>query len=85
MNLNRLLKMAEGGSHESYPDGSGFNSLPSNTDPEGLSDGEDITKRDKYTQFENEPKLTLERLMELYPNLKKKVEQVRKTMQRVNV
>ena len=85
MNIERLKRLAEGGSHESYPDNSGFNSNPANTDPEGNSDGEDMTKRDRYTQFDNDPKLTLERLMELYPNLKKKVDEVRKTMQRVNI
>lgn len=85
MHIDNLIRLAEGGASESYPDNSGFNSNPSSTDPEGSGSGEDMTKNDKYTQFANDPKLTLERLMELYPNLKQKVDQVRKTMQRVNI
>lgn len=84
MNPDVLRRLADGGSSESYPDNSGFNSNPASVDPEGAGDGEDMTKNDRYTQFNNDPKLTLERLMELYPNLKKRVDEVRKTMQRVN-
>jgi len=76
LNIRFLRRLAEGGSSQPAPSLGDATSGPvPTTDPEGTGDPENISNRYKYERMYS--KISLDKLLELYPELSKNIKDVK--------